>query len=75
MGARREALEAARKIKLSPLLSRPDLDALERGLDLLDELCGPLGDGPERPAIGPAEIKELLELLPELIKLASANKS
>jgi hypothetical protein len=72
MGARRESLEAARKIRLSPLLSRPDLDALERGLDLLDELCGPLKARGvlDRPLLGPAEVKELTELLPELIKLA-----
>jgi hypothetical protein len=71
MGARREALEAARRIKLSPLLSRPDLDALERGLDLLDELCGPQKPRSplDRPQIGPAEVKELTELLPELTKL------
>jgi hypothetical protein len=72
MGARRESLEASRKIKLSPLLSRPDLDALERGLDLLDDLCGPLKPRglADRPLLGPAEVKELTELLPELIKLA-----
>src|SRR5687767_464219 len=66
MGARRESIEAARKIRLSPLLSRPDLDALERGLDLLDELCGPLKAGSvlERPQIGPAEVKDLMVLLP-----------
>lgn len=71
MGARREALEVARRIKLSPLLSRPDLDALERGLDLLDELCGEQKRKSvlERPAIGPAEVKELTELLPELTRL------
>jgi len=73
MGARRESLETARKIRLSPLLSRPDLDALERGLDLLDELCGQLpAPGPlDRPLIGPAEVKDLTELLPELNKLHS----
>ncbi len=76
MGARREALEAARKIKLSPLLSRPDLDALERGLDLMDELCGPLKPRSvlDRPLLGPAEVKELTELLPELIKLAQTKE-
>lgn len=75
MGARREALEAARKIKLSPLLSRPELDALERGLDLLDELCGPLPPGSvlDRPLVGPAEVKELTELLPELTRLAQSK--
>ncbi|MEW5853948.1 MAG: hypothetical protein AB2A00_34555 [Myxococcota bacterium] len=71
MGARREALAAARKIRLSPLLSRPDLDALERGLELLDELCGPLPPTKtlDQPLWGPAELKELTELLPELNKL------
>lgn len=71
MGARRESLEASLKIRLSPLLSRPDLDALERGLDLLDELCGPLKPPSplDRPLLGPAEVKDLIELLPELNKL------
>jgi hypothetical protein len=69
MGARREALQAARRLRLSPLLSRPDLDALERGLHLLDELCGSLPRSPERPLIGPAEIKDLSILLPELNRL------
>jgi hypothetical protein len=75
MGARRDALAAALKIRLSPLLSRPDLDALERGLDLMDGLCGPRPspDPEERPLYGPAELRDLTQLLPELTKLASSR--
>lgn len=75
MGARRDALAAARQIRLSPLLSRPDLDALERGLELMDGLCGPLPQpaSDEQPLYGPAELKELNELLPELSKLHTSK--